>query len=717
MRRIATIAALAAPGLLAAGVSAPAALAADDCPNAAVRSQQGVRHLPNCMAYEKVTPANKGGETPGMIQITEDGGGITFMLNAGIEDAPSFVAARYRSLRSADGRWTTNALMPAMDGPVLPSVLNAASDPEAVTADLSRMVFTIGYGVDPNDQGIANAVSNAGTKDQYLREPDGTFRWLVPDPSAVDTSTFNVTFAAASHDLQRVLVGTKRPWDPRATSASEQLYLWTDGGTHLVSELPDGSLATAIPTDSYGIDKSRLRASADARRVAFLDNPGGDTKLYVRFDADDPAAAFTREVAVGPNGEECSGPVLKALSADGSQVAFDCRTATLPGGLAPGLYVRDLDGGPSAIRRVGDIGAEVVATDDFSRLYVTGVDGSGAAYLVRDGGAPQPVATPVSGTQIDPPEMSDDGEYVVFASSSDFGLPGVNRVQPNGRQIYRYSARSGELTCVSCRPDGAPTDGVASFDPVDLGADTGGGGAAKSGMRPVGTDGAVVFSSTSALVPADTNGKVDAYAWIDGRAVLLSGGQQSLAAVAQGASSDGSSLFFRTTTSLVPDDRDGGQYDLYVARVNGGTLVDEPAAPCRTNCQGPGPQRPGLPNVGTSAFVGPGNLVEQATTPGKASAALTVARTVRGTRTTVRVKVSRAGSVRVSGVGLRRATLKAKKAGTYRVAVRLSSHGAKQQRKRGRLATRVTARFTPESGAPVSARKAVTFTATKKGGR
>lgn len=99
------------------------------------------------------------------------------------------------------------------------------------------------------------------------------------------------------------------------------------------------------------------------------------------------------------------------------------------------------------------------------------------------------------------------------------------------------------------------------------------------------------------------------------------------------------------------------------------------------------------------------------------TASLTASRSVKGSSTTVRVKVSGAGSIRVSGTGLRQVTVKAKKAGTYRVTVRLSASGTKQQKRRGRLATRVLARFTPSSGVPVQVRKSVTFTAVKKGGR
>src|SRR5450759_1534759 len=44
-------------GLLAC--AAPA-FAAEPCPNEAIREQQGVTYLPDCRAFEQVTPAHKG---------------------------------------------------------------------------------------------------------------------------------------------------------------------------------------------------------------------------------------------------------------------------------------------------------------------------------------------------------------------------------------------------------------------------------------------------------------------------------------------------------------------------------------------------------------------------------------------------------------------------------------------------------------------------------
>lgn len=560
-----------------------------------------------------------------------------------------------------------------------------------------------------------------GSKDLYLRDPDGTLTWLVPDPGVPDTSTAGVTMIGASPDLERVVLQTARPFDPRVTPTWEEyVYVWSrEHGMQLTSVLPDGSLASA----------SNVAVSDDGRRVAFA--AGG--KLYVRFDADDPGQAVTREVAVGRNsGETCNSPALMqygqdnrwSLSRDGTQVLFYCNGAMWPGGPNVGSsvpYIRDLDGGPAAVRQFEHFWVVVEAADDFSWFYTrvspNVVDSSNNRGFVlgRDGTsrpAVPPAVVPGTVTNVNT-VASADGQFLAFETGGDFALPGVDPGPPNRAQTYLYSAARDELRCISCRPDGTPTESEGRLSAGQARITSG-------GNLPVTVSdrGVVTFTTASALVPEDTNGVEDAYAWIDGRPVLLSGGRSGDPSLALGMTRDGGSFLLTTPDALAVDDRNGG-YDMYLARANGGWLVSAPPASCTSNCQAPGAERPGAPVVGTGHVLPNGNLVESVA-PKRASATLTASRSVRGTSTAVRVKVSRAGSIRVSGNGLRQTTVKAKKAGTYRVTVRLSAHGLQQQRMRGRLSTRVTARLTPaDRGSSVTVHKSVTFTraTTKKGGR
>lgn len=729
MRRGLALAALVVPSLLGAGIAAPAALAADDCPNAAVRAQQSATRLPNCLAFERVSPADKNGATPGAAVATADGDRVLSAMNSGLADNQGFLNGNYRLSRTADG-WKTTALSPPFTG--LTPALGDLSDPVLWSDDLERVVIPMLYAISPNDQGrIVGRGGSTGSADVYLRESDGSFTWIAPDPSVVDSSTSPVRAVGASRDLDRVVVTTMRKFDPQVTTTDlSQVYLWTRSGTRLVSVLPNGDPATNPPPQPDPAQPiTAVAVSADGRRVAFTDGQWGDERLYVRYNADDPATAVTREVAVGPNGERCTTSGITqmiAFSADGTKMLFGCSTAILPGAPANGVYLRDLDGGPGAVQLVGPrrnsrfFGGNA----DFSRFYMSGVGDDGSVVLVRDG-VRKKIATGtrrVEGEQdtFNSVAVSPDGQYVTFQGVEDYDVPGTDLgppgtdpgTDPSRSQVYVYSAPADELRCVSCRPDGSPTEGRAFLEPG-----VGYTGVGKM-ITPVADNGAATFSTDTALDPADTNGVQDAYAWTGGRPLLLSSGRNASASASNGTTRGGTVFIFATGDSLVPDDRDGGSYDTYVAREGGGFLVPDAPADCTTSCQAPGAERPGLPGLGSVDLLGSGNLVERdpSATASRATAALTVSRSVRGTSTSVRVKVSRAGSIRVSGVGLRQTTVNAKKAGTYRVTARLSTHGVKQQRSRGRLATRVTARFTPASGASVTTRKSVTFTA-KKGGR
>lgn len=698
-----------------AGTTAPAA--ADDCPNAAVRAQQGVQHLPNCMAYERVTPAEKGGAVPVMeddSHLMPSGDGLVYQLRAAIEGAPSLSNGRFRVMRGAGG-WETVSLNQPMVFGRQPLVGDAFNSPQRVTPDLSRMLFRAEYPFHPNDFASTAVTGTGGSVDGYRwDESNRTFQWVVPDTSVVQTTSIDSSPWGMSADGERILLLTTRPYDPAVTTSVGQLYLWTEQATRVVSVMPGGGPAGTAPTVKAST------SAADLRRIAFMVGSGANRRIYVRFDADDPAKAATREIT-GPNGETClSGDALQ-MSPDGRKLLFSCtRGASDPStALATGSYVKNLDGPagtpleqaiPGIVGMPGGTAAGIVsATADLSVVYTQ--DQSSNTTVWQNGVAERTFARGTAGTGNNRGQMSVDGEFFTFVSTSTLGVTNENRAVNGSAQVYLFSVRTGETVCVSCRRDGVRTDGAALLtrDPATLG-DVG-----TNPITPVSDRGTVVFNSLSALVPEDTNGKLDAYVWIDGRAVLLgrAGGD---AAWATGSTPDGSSLFFVSGESLVADDTDGGAPDLYVARSAGGVLLPEPEASCETNCRNATPGHPGSPSVGSTAE-GAGNVAERAVTVGRASVALSASSSVKGTSSSVRVRVSRPGTIRVSGNGLRRATKTVKKAGTYRVRVRLSPHGRKQQRKRGRMTTRMTARLTPDSGAPVQARKSVAFAATKKGGR
>ena len=132
-------------------------------------------------------------------------------------------------------------------------------------------------------------------------------------------------------------------------------------------------------------------------------------------------------------------------------------------------------------------------------------------------------------------------------------------------------------------------------------------------------DGRTFFSTKTALVPFDTNGKMDVYEYTEGRPQLISSGTAStdtwggglliypaMTVGLEGVSADGTDVYFSTFETLVPQDQNGEFIKFYDARTGGGFPFQAPAPPCKAadECHGVGSVGPASPQVGTGAQLG-----------------------------------------------------------------------------------------------------------------
>jgi hypothetical protein len=201
-----------------------------------------------------------------------------------------------------------------------------------------------------------------------------------------------------------------------------------------------------------------------------------------------------------------------------------------------------------------------------------------------------------------------DGSVLVFDSSSD--LTGQN--SSGYLELYRYQADDGALTCVSCTPAGVTPTGSAA-----MGGAGGGSYGPQGHPLAMSADGSrIFFDSPDPLVPGDINTRVppspgnstDVYEWENGQVSLISDGRSSSPSLLDGTTPSGSDIFFTTAANLVPQDTDGGFFNIYDARVNGGfPAPTAPSTPCGdASCRGPiGP----APSFGI-----PGSALLQGTT-------------------------------------------------------------------------------------------------------
>lgn len=309
-----------------------------------------------------------------------------------------------------------------------------------------------------------------------------------------------------------------------------------------------------------------------------------------------------------------------------------------------------------------------------------------------------------------------DGRFFVFAS--DASLTADKLAGDAHPDVYRYDAQTDELRR-------AWTD-----DPAHNGAQRTAGAAilAVSGQdagnalwetsRRVSDDGRRVYLSTmEPLASEDQSGTNDGYLWDaqTGEASLISSGKDPEWGGAGVMSPSGDSLTFMSGVPLVPG-QTSTTVAAYVARVGGGFAAPDPERPpCADDACQPASDLPPLLPTGRSDGPQVGNVI-QGTTP-RALSRVTVPKPklARGTRATLTVRAPAAGTIRVSGSGIRAARKSTKTAGTTKLSVRLSKKSAARLRKSGKVNVRVRVQFRADGGGTSSTRITVRFRAAKAG--
>lgn len=677
------LAAVAVAGAALTLGAAPAAQAADDCPNAAVRAQQSSARLLECRAFELVSPADKNGHKVQLTRfVAPVGGAAHFRSTGSFAGARSNIGGEFAAHRTDSG-WVTTPFSPAFDGDRIPR-LNDSPRAEGFSEDLTKAVISTRYPLYLPDSG-ATASGPRSTFDLFLVNSDGSHSWLSSGTPDADASSSEVTFVAASDDLSSVLMLTGRQLDPAAgvpDESIEHLYLRRPGrATTLVSVGPDG-----LPLP---IGPGNVLISDDGSRILLDSEPSffgtGRPLLF------DPVSGTTTVPTFGPDRRVCDVGTIERLSGDGRTLIFRCSTQLTddaPAGWT--LYRADLETG--AVSWLGLGGSVIDATDDLSSSLVLD---SGALWSVGDGPPEQLVET-FSVTQS---QMSPDGEYVAFKTPADLGFPTTSLFG----ELYLYSRASGTTSCLTCTPGGNSVD------------DTGGlvvGGSIPQGL--VTDAGEVFYTANLPLVPTDVNGRSDAYMWKDGRPHLISSGTADTDAWVVSAADDGREAYLISSERLAPQDVDNGIPDLYAAKVGGGFVMPAAAPGCIGDCQGePQPFAPPT-DLGTTLFTGPEERDDPVQPPVAKVFGVTplgsraLAGWARRGRTALDVEVSHAGTVRAvvrAKIGRRRgvvvasATRRALRGGTVRLTLRLSGAARRALRRQGSLTVALRVSYSGRPGA------------------
>jgi hypothetical protein len=679
----------------------------------------------NGRAFEQVSPANKNGFAVSQgtnVQSTEAGDAVAFASDGAFPGATTGVVSGRYIARRGGADWATRSIE-APQQAIPSNQLGLGGTTFYLSPDLSSALQYSARALAPGaiDGGTniyrTDTVSGARSLVVAAQQPSSV--------GALQTSNFyaggNQYRKDANADLSTLAMQAQSATIVPDAFGGLNLYEFAGGQTRLVNRFDDGApMSNGNNGGLDGVFAEPHSVSADGRRIFFsgqaraLQNDFADA-LYMRIDG-----AITKPISVSqvPGASDVPQPVrFFGATADGSVAYFSSVSrltvdAPTPGPGLVALYRYDVEHDALTLVRSNVLPSYGAMAADGSRVYfVDRVGDASDAHRVRivtwDGSTMRVVATAAENALAGLPRKlsaSADGRFVVF--QTDVKLEGF--ADPGEGQVYVYDADTNETSCASCaevaeesrraflwgaRGSTAPVSNHAPREALD--------------------DGRVFFTTNTALVPEDVNGKDDVYEWRDGVAALVSSGTGAYDALFHEASADGRDVFFSTVARLVPQDTDNVA-DLYDARLGGG-LPTQHLVPARTSppcadddCQGAPSITSASAIAGSVTFAG-GADAASPVRPRSGSVKVSSVKTVTGSFAKLRVTVPAAGSVGITGSAIRSVSRRVSRAGTVSVQIVLSASARRTLSKKGSIKARIRVAFRPTDGRALSKSLTVTF--------
>ncbi|HYP56115.1 MAG TPA: hypothetical protein VEQ41_07435 [Solirubrobacterales bacterium] len=493
------------------------------CSNDVFRKDVGAQ-LPDCRAYEMVSPLDKeggdvalwegrGGGSPVFFELHQSassGERFTYSSTSAFEDPDSAPFASQYLAERGGGGWSSEAIA----GPMTKTAINAQkilaeSEYQLFSDDLCRG-WLRSFSVAPLTGDAIPGYVNA-----YKRENCGglpLFEALTTGkPRNVDAQEYDqvrVHGASAAGDRVIFVANDALTDDAPSLADDDELLLYEKGpeGLRFVCYLPDGTpnakaCAPGTPAATFGGQQSSARnaISADGERIfwtafegspGFGDSPGAPGRIYARI-----GGVETVEISGQVSGEDAW---YWSAAEDGSRVVFSFGGANFNPGRSDELYEVDVDAAIAEAPGAATLIAEGVegpmgASEDASVVYFAStedLDAGGPAqngphnlyrYEAGDGGGQayelvtELAEEDIGGlSAVDPAaiegvpaqrsaSVTPDGAHAVFTSMAPAPSGYENLDAETGepvREVYRYDATTDELLCISCNPSGARPVGL-----------------------------------------------------------------------------------------------------------------------------------------------------------------------------------------------------------------------------------------------------------------
>lgn len=633
------------------------------CPNETLRQQTGSGYLPDCRAYELVSPGDAGniillsGGIPAPYASSPPRLSYRGVLGdvAGTEPTDSTEFNTYIATRTGTG-WVSTYVG-------VKSYENLSETP--LVGDLGLNTF-----LNRRDQGFPGYSS----KIPYIWDSQGNSlgRWPADYESAPNSDEFvgmvqpspdfthmafssnNVDFdpghqglttapgSAYDYDVEtettslisRTGGGAPIPQEP-GNVVSPTEYILFPGGAEDDSVFKrtarinpgvstDGShilMSTASGPNFIGGSRERIALTRLYMRVndivTYEVSRGTDVK-YLGMTADGSQVFFTSPNKLTPDDHDSSvdlfrwnetGDTLTRLSTGGGLGDSDnCHTDWISGCGVEGVLLYSHSGsgpdvtGNSIASKSGDI---YFYSPELLAGPAHGLDDVRNLFVYRNGhvqfvAALEQNEAPIIGNQTPVIAMQVSPEGDHMSFITKSRLTGYDN--KDFRTMYSYDPASEEVTCLSCLRSGAPptADVKGSF----------------SG-RFMSDDGRTFFTTKDPVVVQDTNGLNDVYEYVDGRPQLITSGlggiddrigSEGSFAGLQGVSADGVDVYFSTYETLVSQDHNGQYLKFYDARTGGGFPTPFRQAPCEAadECHGASSEAPPSPLIVSTRNLGPG---------------------------------------------------------------------------------------------------------------